>query len=177
VCAEDAFVHHFGGVSLGSLLTSGQLQELLNANRERFGRKWGIDWQPHRHRPGPAYLRLIAGIKQVVREVIPTGATVLVISKGDPDLLDLEGRDARHFPQDASGAYAGHHPAESADAISHLECLQQAGAEYLLFPAPSLWWLDHYTGFSQYLAASGEEVFHDSDLCLIFRLCRPTQHV
>ena len=86
VCAEDAFVHHFGGVSLGSLLTSRQLQELLNANRERFQRKWGIEWQPHRHRPGPAYLRLIAGIRQVVREVIPTGATVLVISKGDPDV-------------------------------------------------------------------------------------------
>ena len=58
VCAEDVFVHHFGGASLGSLLTSGQFQELLKANRERFRRKWGIDWQPHRHRPGPAYRRL-----------------------------------------------------------------------------------------------------------------------
>ena len=36
------------------------IQELLKANRERFERKWGIEWQPHRHRPGPAYRRLIA---------------------------------------------------------------------------------------------------------------------
>ena len=176
-CALDVFIHHFGGASLGGLLRPGDCQELLTSNRERFERKWGIEWRPHRHRPGQAYSALIGRIKEVAREVIPAGSTVLITSKGDPDLLDLEGRDARHFPQDADGSYAGHHPAESADAISHIECLQQAGAEYLLFPAPSLWWLDHYTGFSQYLAASGEEVFHDSDLCLIFRLCRPTQHV
>src|SRR5262249_58192313 len=86
ICAEDVFVHHFGGASLGSLLTSGQFQELLNVNRERFRRKWGIDWQPHRHRPSPAYRRLVAGIKEVVREVIPAGAKVLTISNGDPDL-------------------------------------------------------------------------------------------
>ena len=51
ICAEDVFVHHFGGVSLGSLLASGQFQKLLKANRERFERKWGIKWQPHRRRP------------------------------------------------------------------------------------------------------------------------------
>jgi GT2 family glycosyltransferase len=170
VCAEDVFVHHFGGVSLGSLLTSGEFQELLKANRERFRRKWGIDWQPHRHRPGPAYRRLIAGIREVVREVIPAGARMLVISKGDPDLLDMDDRDAQHFPQDADGSYAGYHPAGSADAISHLKSLQRAGAGYLLIPGPALWWLEHYTGFGQYLADSGEEAFRDADLCVIFRL-------
>jgi GT2 family glycosyltransferase len=173
VCAEGVFVHHFGGVSLGSLLTSGQFQELLKANRERFERKWGIDWQPHRHRPGPAYRRLIAGIKEIVRKVIPAGAKVLVISKGDPDLLDLEGRDARHFPQEADGSYAGHHPAGSADAISRLESLQRAGAGYLLIPGPALWWLEHYAGFGEYLSQAGEEAFRETDLCVIFRLSRP----
>ncbi len=173
VCAEDVFVHHFGGVSLGSLLTSGEFQELLGANRQRFRRKWGIDWQPHRHRPGPAYRRLIAGIREVVREVIPAGARMLVINNGDPDLLDLDDRDARHFPQDADGSYAGFHPAESADAISHLESLQRAGAGYLLVPSPALWWLEHYSGFAQYLAESGDELFRDADLCVIFRLSQP----
>ncbi len=177
VCAEDAFVHHFGGVSLGSLLTAGQVQELLTANRERFERKWNIGWQPHRHRPGPAYRALIARIKEVAAEVIPAASRVLVISKGDPALLDLDGRDARHFPQSADGAYAGHHPAESTDVINHLKCLRRAGAEYFLIPGPSLWWLKHYPGFSQYLAATCEELFHDSDLCLILRLSRHTHDV
>jgi GT2 family glycosyltransferase len=172
VCAEDVFIHHFGGVTLGSLLTSGQVQELQKANGERFRRKWGIDWQPHRHRPGPAYRRQIAAISDVVRKVIPTGARMLVISKGDPDLLDMDDRDAQHFPQDAHGSYAGYHPAGSADAINHLRSLERAGAGYLLIPGPALWWLDHYAGFAQYLALCGEERFRDADLCVIFRLSR-----
>ena len=109
---------------------------MLTANRERFERKWGIEWQPHRHRPGPAYRRLIAGIREVVREVIPAGSRVLVISKGDPDLLDLEGRDARHFPQDADGSYAGYHPAGSADAIGHLKSLATSRGRISPHPRP-----------------------------------------
>jgi GT2 family glycosyltransferase len=170
VCAEDVFIHHFGGASLGTLLPSGQFQELLSANRERFERKWGIEWRSHRRRPGSAYRRLVARIKEVVREVVPAGARVLVISKGDPDLLDMDDRDARHFPQDADGSYAGYHPAGSADAISHLKSLQRTGAGYLVIPRPALWWLDHYAGLGQYLADSGEEAFRDADLCVIFRL-------
>ncbi len=176
VCAEDVFVHHFGGVSLGSLLTSAQYQELLNANRERFRRKWGIDWQPHRHRPGPAYLRLIARIHEVVRKAIPADATVLVISKGDPDLVGLDGWDLRHFPQDPDGSYAGHHPAGSTEAIGHLESLRRSGAEYLLIPGPALWWLEHYAGFRDHLADAGVEAFRESDLCVIFRLSRPPKN-
>ena len=174
VCAEDVFVHHFGGASFG-LLPPGHFQELLNANRERFQRNWGIAWRPHRHRPSPEYRRLIAVIREIVSEVIPAGATVLVISKGDPDLLDLEGRDARHFPQGADGSYAGHHPAGSAEAIDHLKSLQRSGAGYLLIPGPSLWWLEHYAGFRDYLADAGEEAFRETDLCVIFRLSRPPQ--
>jgi GT2 family glycosyltransferase len=172
VCAEDAFVHHFGGVSLGSQLTSGQFQELLNANRERFQRKWGIEWKPHQHRCGSGYRGSIAGIREVVGQVIPRGARVLVISKGDPDLLDLDGRDAQHFPQDSAGGYAGFHPAGSAEAIEHLTSLQGSGRLYLLIPAAALWWLDHYARFAEYLGDVGEEVFRQADLCAIFRLPR-----
>jgi GT2 family glycosyltransferase len=173
ICAEDVFVHHFGGASLGSLLPSGQFQELLNANRDRFERKWGIEWQPHRRRSYLAYQQLIAAIRRVVLKLIPAGARILVISKGDPDLLDIEGIDVQHFPQDAHGSYAGYHPAGSADAIGHLKALQRRGAEYLLIPRPALWWLEHYAGFGDYLADAGEEAFRETDLCIIFRLPQP----
>ena len=107
--------------------------------------------------------------------VIPAGARVLVISKGDPDLLDMEGRDAQHFPQDADGSYAGHHPAGSADAIGHLKSMQRAGAGYLLIPGPALWWLEHYAGLGEYLADVGVEAFRETDLCVIFRLSQFSQ--
>jgi GT2 family glycosyltransferase len=176
ICAEDVFVHHFGGASFGGLLPSAQFQELLRANRERFERKWGIAWQPHRRRPGPVYQQLIARIRDVVREVIPAGARVLVISKGDPDLLDLEGRVAQHFPQGPDGWYSGYHPAGSDDAINHLDSLHRGGAEFLLIPAPALWWLEHYAGFKQHLADVAEEAFREAGLCVIFRLSRSLQH-
>jgi GT2 family glycosyltransferase len=172
-CAEDIFVHHFGGASFGSLLSSLQFQELLKANRERFERKWGIAWQPHRHRPNSVYQGKIARIREVVRKVIPAGARVLVISKGDPDLLELEGRVAQHFPQNPDGTYTGYHPAESDDAIIHLKSLHRGGAEFLVIPSPTLWWLDHYVGFGQYLADVGQEAFREADLCVIFHLPRP----
>jgi GT2 family glycosyltransferase len=172
VCAEDVFVHHFGGASLGGLLPSEQLQELLKANRDRFQHKWGVEWRPHRHRSGPAYSRLVAGIRRVVQNVIPPDATVLVISKGDPDLLDVDGRNAEHFPQNPDGSYIGYHPADSAEAITRLKYLQARAVEYLVIPSTSYWWLEHYIDFRKYLAEIGEEVFRDSDCCVIFKLGR-----
>jgi GT2 family glycosyltransferase len=173
VCAEDVFVHHFGGASVGGLLPAEESQELLKANRERFQRKWGITWQPHRRRQGSAYRRLIAGIKEVVHEVIPAGARVLVVSKGDPDLIELEGRLAQHFPQNPDASYTGYHPAESAAAISHLTSLCEAGAEYLVIPSTAFWWLEHYADFAQHLADLGDLAFRSNDLCVIFRIPRP----
>ncbi len=172
VCAEDVFVHHFGGVSFGSLLSSDQFHELLKANRERFQRKWGIEWQPHRRRACLAYQRQVAVIRELVAKVVPAGATVLVISKGDPDMLDVEGRRAEHFPQNPDGSYTGYHPADSAEAITHLKCLQGRADEYLVIPSASYWWLEHYIGFGNYLAEIGEEVYRDSDYCVIFRFGR-----
>jgi GT2 family glycosyltransferase len=175
ICAEDVFVHHFGGASLGSLLASRDYQDLLNANRVRFERKWGIVWQPHRHRESPAYRRVIARIKEVARKVIPAGARVLVISRGDPELLGLEGMVAEHFPQNSDRSYTGYHPAGSADAIAHLDALRQGGSEFLLVPASALWWLEHYAGFREHLAKVQEETIREPDVCVIFRLSRPAR--
>ena len=83
---------------------------------------------------------MIARIRDVVRCAVPRDATVLVISKGDDDLLRLDGRVCGHFPQTDSGVYAGYHPADAAEAIRHLEALKTKGAEYLLVPATSFWW-------------------------------------
>ena len=64
-----------------------------------------------------------------------------------------DGRRGWHFPQAAKGEYAGHHPADSAAAIEHLESLRAKGGQYLLFPATAFWWFEHYRDFKQYLDA------------------------
>ena len=62
-------------------------------------------------------------------ERCPAGRRVLVVSRGDRELVDLGGVDAGHFPQDDDGRYLGHHPRDSEDAVAQLEALRKRGAE------------------------------------------------
>jgi GT2 family glycosyltransferase len=116
------------------------------------------------------YRRLVERVRAVVTETVPAGATVLVVSRGDRALLELDGLDARHFPEDPTGRYLGHHPEDSADAVARLEALRAEGARYLVVPATSHWWLDHYAGFADHL----DDLYArtDADVCAIFCLER-----
>lgn len=101
--------------------------------------------------PEVAYRQLRTRLSEEVRRVVPPGAVILVVSKGDSSLLELPGRTAWHFPQTEWGTYAGHHPATSEDAIAQIQALCARGASHLLIPAPSLWWLTHYAALGDYL--------------------------
>jgi hypothetical protein len=116
------------------------------------------------------YPHLIQRIRQTVQSALPPDATVLVVSKGDDELLNLYGRRAWHFPQAVGGVYAGHHPADSAEAITHLEALRARGADHLLFPRPALWWLNHYAELRQHLESRYSAVVRQKDTCVIFAL-------
>ena len=151
VCAEDLFVHHFGQASIGKLGPAGEYGTLFHANRERWEAKWGMTWQPYVRRPKPSYQALVARFRDVVCTTVPADATVLVVSKGDPDLLHLDGRKAWHFPQTPEGVYAGHHPANDDECLAELARLCANGATHLAIPAPALWWFDHYPRFAEYV--------------------------
>jgi GT2 family glycosyltransferase len=167
--AENVLVHHFGEVALGSLVPTGQHAAIFGANRRRFEQKWGIEWSQHGHRQSDAYARLITRVRDVVVETLPAGSKVLVVSKGDDELLRLEGRVGAHFPH-LDGVYAGHYPANSAEAIAQLEDSKSQGAQFLLIPETSRWWLDHYKAFGEYLETSCREVARRDDTCVIFAL-------
>jgi O-antigen biosynthesis protein len=47
-CAEDAFVHHYGGASTN--WGSPEFQLLFNTNKEKFEKKWKTKWIPHQYR-------------------------------------------------------------------------------------------------------------------------------
>jgi hypothetical protein len=117
------------------------------------------------------YAEVVKRIQEVVRAQLPPDATVLVVSKGDDDLLKFEGRTGWHFPRDKDGAYDGN-PADSAEAITRLEALRAKGARYLLFPEPAFWWLDHYQEFKQHLDGRYTRVCGD-EYCVIYRLSAP----
>jgi GT2 family glycosyltransferase len=158
VCAEDLFIHHFGQASIGRLGPTGEYGAVFHANRARWEAKWGAAWEPYTRREKPAYRDLVGRIHQLVRESVPAGARIAVISKGDSELLRIEGRQASHFPQDEDGAYAGHNPANSDACIAELERLRANGAEYLVIPETSRWWLRHYAQFGEHLHARYEAI-------------------
>lgn len=169
-CADDVLVHHFGEASFGRLVAGGEYGRILEANQQRYAEKWGRPWQPYGRRPNPRYEREAEQIREAVVETIPSGSTVLVISRGDERLLQLTGRCAQHFPQAEDGAWAGHHPADSAEAVDHLESLRERGAEFLVIPPTYLWWLRHYDGLRRHLEGEYEPVVSDDRAGAIYRL-------
>jgi hypothetical protein len=170
VCAQDVLVHHFGQTSFGKLVPTGEYKELLLANRARFEEKWGEPWKPYGRGSKPEYDHLTERIRRRVAETVPPFATVLVVSRGDEELLRLNGCRAWHFPQSEAGQWAGHHPQDSDEAVAHLEALRERGGEFLLFPKTGLWWLDHYRGLAEHLERSYETVVREDDTCVIFAL-------
>jgi GT2 family glycosyltransferase len=169
-CADDVAVHHFGEASFGALVPSGEYTRILEANQRRYAEKWGRPWQPYGRRPNPRYSREAEQVREAVKAAVPGGSTVLVISRGDEELLQMNGRRAEHFPQAEDGAWAGHHPADSEEAIAHLESLRDRGAEFLVVPPTYLWWLRHYEGLREHLDANYEPVVSDDRAGAIYRL-------
>lgn len=115
------------------------------------------------------YESLITRVRESANTVIPRNATVLVVSRGDEELLRLGPRRALHFPQDEFGRYAGYHPEDSDSAIAALEDMRARGAQFLLLPNTAFWWLDYYDGLREYLETNHPPVLAADD-CMIFDL-------
>jgi hypothetical protein len=119
--------------------------------------------------PPKPYDRVVADVRSRVEELVPPGATVLVAGKGDDALLELEGVRARHFPAAADGRYLGYHPSGDTAAIAQLEAQRARGADHLVLPATTLWWLQHYGGLRRHLQDRYVLLRRD-ERCAIFRL-------
>ena len=105
-----------------------------------------------------------------LRRAVPDGSHVLVVSKGDPALVDLPGLRSGHFPQRGDGVYAGYYPKTSTAAIEHLESLREQEAQFIAFPPTALWWLDHYAEFGEHLTSRHRLVARADALGALFAL-------
>ena len=177
-CAEDVLVHHFGEASFGALYETREHNAIFEANRRRFEAKWGRAWQPPVRRDRAAYEAARVRIQALVRTSLPAGATVAVISKGDDELLESlaeDGRRAWHFPQSDDGDYLPSYPSDSADAMNLITATKRKGAEYLLIPQHSAWWLDHYREMAADLRRRAALLDHaDATLFDLTRLPSPS---
>jgi hypothetical protein len=116
------------------------------------------------------YQDLVEDVRVCVRSCVPAGAVVLIASKGDPELLRIDGVRAWHFPRDEWGSYAGHHPASSVEAIVHLRHLFSQGARYLVFPETAVWWLSHYRELADLLESAHELKLSREGVCVVYQL-------
>jgi hypothetical protein len=115
------------------------------------------------------YEDLIERVRETANAMIPRNATVLVVSRGDEELLRIGPRRALHFPQDEFGRYSGYHPQDSDAAIGVLESMRARGGEYLLLPSTAFWWLDFYEGFRDHLERNYPPIVSADD-CVVFEL-------
>jgi GT2 family glycosyltransferase len=122
------------------------------------------------HRPQRTnYPQLRRRIREVVNATLPPDSVVVVVSRGDDDLLQLGSRRGWHFPQTEAGVYAGCYPADSGEAIAHLEEIRRKGGDYLLFPSTAFWWLGFYGEFHKHLE-SHYTCICNVPSCIIFQL-------
>lgn len=169
LCAEDVLVHHFGEGSFGKLFSDGEYSRVIDRNRQRFELKWGTPWEPYERRQPAEYEPLVEHVREILSASLPAGSTVLVVSKGDERLVELDGLRGWHFPRTPDGIWAGRHPADSAEAIAQLEELQEAGASYIAIPRTAFWWLDFYEDFARHLGRRRGPSVEEDD-CLVFAL-------
>jgi hypothetical protein len=118
--------------------------------------------------PYLAYRRLVRGVRHAVETLLPRGATAVVISRGDEELVSFAGRTGWHFPQDEDGRYAGYYPSDGETAVAALERLRGRGARYLVIPLPALWWLDHYHALRGHVAARYVVLGDADDSCRVY---------
>jgi hypothetical protein len=111
-----------------------------------------------------------AAFRELVQLCAEDSARVAVVSRGDDELVALGNATGCHFPSTADGRYAGYHPADSEQAIGFLNEARGSGATHLAFPATSSWWLTHYTGLRDHLAANAVVVGQARDVGVVFDL-------
>lgn len=131
-------------------------------------------------RPTPSeYRRLRRRLRRLVEAVVPAGGVVAVVSRGDPDLLDLPDFETLHYPLAPGGHYLGFYPPDGTPAIAHLEWVRAGGAEYLLLPSTASWWLDSFPRLAAHLGRTATVVAEREGTGWIYdlRACAPGRDV
>jgi hypothetical protein len=123
---------------------------------------------------GPSdYVVAVGHLRQLVGAFAGAGEVVLVISRGDPALVEHPGLVVHHFPGDAEGAHLGH-PEHDRHAIGLLRSAARRGARWLVIPEHASWWAVHYPHFWAEAHDAHTVVAHHDGVGTLIRLERST---
>ena len=186
---------HFDFANVDSVFSCATYHEAAKTgdNYERYEdelglharRYWGSRWSPRywylatsmfRHFVAePAWERAtfdrrVAWARRRLTRLIPAGESFILVDDGALGLGPLEARPWYPFLE-RDGEYWGS-PPDDATAVSELERLRSAGAAFVVFAWPSLWWLEHYVGLHEHLR-SRYRCTLESTRFVVFDLRRP----
>lgn len=102
-----------------------------------------------------------------IAELVSINEKFILVSNGWLETDAILSRKALPFLE-RDGQYWGC-PADSEMAIQELERLRQEGANFIVFPWTSFWWLDYYSQFKDYLFQQYDCILQN-DRCVIFDL-------
>ena len=103
------------------------------------------------------YVRLAGAAERLrraaaeVAALVPPGETLILVGGAELENMVAAGRRALPFLE-RDGQYWGN-PPDDRTAIRELERMRRAGACFLVFAWPALWWLEHYAGFLRHVRA------------------------
>jgi hypothetical protein len=104
-----------------------------------------------------------------IDSLLPSDATVAVVSDGNPALLDV-GRPAAHFPRNDGGGFDPDRFADGVEAANALESLRDSGTTYLVVPNEAANWLQRYPDFIPQVSSTYRRVAVRQHLCAVFDL-------
>ena len=132
-----------------------------------YCRSIGVGVDQERWKANSWWHQIHLATEEIIR-LIPANETFILVDQdhwgvGD----DLAGRPRIPFLE-RDGKYWGA-PPDDATAIHELERLRQAGARFIAFGWPYLWWLDYYAGLREHLRSTFRSVW-ENDSAVIFDL-------
>ena len=116
------------------------------------------------------YRRLVERVRAAVARRSPAAPRSSSSAGATATLVELEDRAGRPLPPGPGGATSATTPATARRRSTSSSTCARGGAEYLVLPATSYWWLEHYGGFAEHLREPIPG--HRADACTVFRLAR-----
>ena len=137
-----------------------------------YCREHGISVDPNRWKANSWWHQIERATNDIIRLIQPGESFILVDEEHWGVGVDLAGR--RRIPfLERDGAYIGE-PDDDATAIQEVERLREAGASFMVFGWPYLWWLDHYAALRDHLHATFPCVV-ENDALVVFDLRQEPQ--
>jgi hypothetical protein len=116
-----------------------------------------------------AQARILPAMRALVDHLLPEDEIVLVASAGDDALLAL-GRQAWHFPHDATGRHVPLEAVAGGHAVSQLRTLRGRGIHYLVLPAGNYSSLMRNRALAAYLGQECRTLALRDRVCAVYEL-------